>query len=291
MNALPEVSRIAHQRRRLNKPDLPKIQYQEFVFWDIETNTIEVNGKKKLQFDMAVLKHVKIYNNSTVEYLEYMRANTEKELHEIISRLIDNNKRIVFVAHNTAFDIRYSHLMDYMTRGKWYISLYYETMSTFMLNLKRERQRVLFIDSMNWFNMSLEKLGNHVGIEKQTENMYSPDRATRFEYCGNDVDIMIEAFARYKKWLWQSFGLNMKLTRGGDALNCFRTTLGNYDVKRPSDKLILRKELSSYYGGRTEAFKIGSLSGYTWYKYDINSLYPFVMANADYPVSLGRFTS
>ena len=52
--------------------------------------------------------------------------------------------------------------------------------------------------------------------------------------------------------------------------------------------MILRKELSSYYGGRTEAFKIGHLSNYTWYKYDINSLYPFVMANADYPVSLAR---
>ena len=78
----------------------------------------------------------------------------------------------------------------------------------------------------------------------------------------------------------------MKLTRGGDALNCFRSCLGDQEVKRPSNKLILRKELSSYYGGRTEAFKIGHLSNYTWYKYDINSLYPFVMANADYPVSL-----
>ena len=62
--------------------------------------------------------------------------------------------------------------------------------------------------------------------------------------------------------------------------------MGKQEIRRPKEKLILRKELASYYGGRTEAFKIGSLSGYTWYKFDINSLYPFVMANADYPVSL-----
>ena len=67
-----------------------------------------------------------------------------------------------------------------------------------------------------------------------------------FEYCSNDVDIMIEAFSRYKEWLWDSFHLNMKLTRGGDALNCFRSCLGNQEIKRPSNKLILRKELASY---------------------------------------------
>ena len=118
--------------------------------------------------------------------------------------------------------------------------------------------------------------------------MFSQDRKIRFEYCANDVDIMVEAFCRYKKWLWESFGLNMKLTRGSDALNCFRSELGNISIRRPSNKMQLRKELSSYYGGRTEAFKIGHLSGYTWYKYDINSLYPFVMKNEQYPVSLAR---
>ena len=76
MNQIPEITKVARIRRKFNEPDKPKFSYQEFVFWDIETNTILVNGKKKLQFDLAVMKHVKIYGNGQVEWLEYIRCNT-----------------------------------------------------------------------------------------------------------------------------------------------------------------------------------------------------------------------
>ena len=70
MNVLPEITKVARQRRKLNKPDIPVFGNQEFVFWDIETNTIEVNGKKKLQFDLAVMKHVKITAKGSIDLLD-----------------------------------------------------------------------------------------------------------------------------------------------------------------------------------------------------------------------------
>ena len=40
MNQIPEITKVARIKRAFNKPDIPVFGNQEFVFWDIETNTI-----------------------------------------------------------------------------------------------------------------------------------------------------------------------------------------------------------------------------------------------------------
>ena len=45
-------------------------------------------------------------------------------------------------------------------------------------------------------------------------------------------------------------------------------------------------ERRAYFGGRSEAFRLGNIDGGPFYKLDINSMYPSVMVDAPVPLAL-----
>jgi hypothetical protein len=55
------------------------------------------------------------------------------------------------------------------------------------------------------------------------------------------------------------------------------------DIFIHNRKYVLNLERGSYYGGRTECFKIGQFTGDKYYYLDINSMYPAVMYDNFYP--------
>ena len=69
------------------------------------------------------------------------------------------------------------------------------------------------------------------------------------------------------------------LTIGGAAMRAIRKT---YDLPklRPDQDALYRP---FFHGGRCEAFQIGKLRG-RWKMYDVNSMYPFVMARREHPI-------
>lgn len=280
---LPEIARTARIHKKYAIPTRQVYANQNYIFWDIETNQKTDGDNIKLEFDMAVFKYTQLHHDGTYKVLKRYDCHSEIEVLEAIKDIQCREKHPYFIAHNTKFDIQFSHILHYLGKENWIISMFYETMTTFLMSLTRNKQRLSFIDSMNWFSEKLEELAPLVGMRKDKENMFNPNKKIRLKYCANDVDILIKLFARYKKWLWDNFSLNIKLTRGSDAFNIFRHELGNTDIQRSGNQLISRKELASYLGGRTECFKYGDLSGDIWYKYDINSLYPYVMAVNKYP--------
>lgn len=78
---------------------------------------------------------------------------------------------------------------------------------------------------------------------------------------------------------WQdSFG--DKLTMASVALPMLRCFHGFEEVTEDIDNKIR----PYYFGGRTQAFELGELHD-DWNIYDVNSMYPFVMANYQHPVS------
>jgi len=50
------------------------------------------------------------------------------------------------------------------------------------------------------------------------------------------------------------------------------------------DAEVLELERKSYFGGRCECFQIGKLKKDKYYKVDINSMYPYIMKEYDYPI-------
>lgn len=134
-------------------------------------------------------------------------------------------------------------------------------------------------DSMNIFPSSVSKIGETLGYKKgRTPSKFKfawselGVNQNDIDYCIRDCKIIFDALLK----IFYKVG-GVRITIASLAMYNFRK---NY-LKSP----IYYNELNdhffnSYYGGRTEAFKLGKCEADC---YDINSLYPYIMEKIYFP--------
>ncbi len=133
---------------------------------------------------------------------------------------------------------------------------------------------VKFYDSLNLLNSSVEKIGKALGLPKLTmeySNQGEPNEE-EWEYCKRDCEIIMKALQR----LYDMCNV-LKPSIAAQSLAYWRK------LYLPSTIYVNEYDNTfgeSYYGGRVEVYRFEAKQ---WNYYDINSLYPFVMANFMYP--------
>lgn len=144
---------------------------------------------------------------------------------------------------------------------------------------KRTRRYIYFKDSMNYFQSSLESIGEAIGYPKLEFNQEAINNMSSqaIDYCKRDCEIVYKALDLFFELGRNEFNINPRLTIASTALAIFRTNFldKNYYV----DKLDINFK-NSYFGGRTEVFKKELKNGRC---YDYNSLYPSAMINNNFP--------
>lgn len=139
--------------------------------------------------------------------------------------------------------------------------------------------KVTFADSMNIYPTSVAKIGEMLGSDKLLNTKVKEEKLTKknitdedIKYCIQDCKIIFNALLK----IFETVG-EIKLTLASLSMFQFRS-------KYLNDSIMFSEKVdefyNSYYGGRTEAFKIGEVDAYV---YDINSLYPYVMVNTVFP--------
>jgi hypothetical protein len=147
--------------------------------------------------------------------------------------------------------------------------------------------RIRFIDTMNFFKVSLETLGKVINVPKMPKPAYILEhRAPRTEeipyivkYNKNDCIVTLMFMAWLQDEL-NSIGAEMKITAASSSMHLFKHKFLK-DTWWREPEASIKHVLKAYYGGRTEAFKRGYTESPLFY-YDINSMYPYVMKN-NYP--------
>lgn len=155
----------------------------------------------------------------------------------------------------------------------------------FQVETEGPNGRVNFTDLQNYYQCSLESVGNSVGISKGIwDNVRRSDSELK-EYCRNDVEILKRAYiGLVQKWETEDNG-NWQFSAAGLAYSHFRH-------KYMVDKIAVHNhanaqalEWASLYGGEVRCWYRGKVQG-TVKHYDINSLYPSVMQDQIYPTAL-----
>jgi len=154
------------------------------------------------------------------------------------------------------------------------------------LSPKNKKHKLLFLDTMNFAKLSVEQQGKILNIPKLPKPKAlgrKPKNKTEFEelkkYNIQDSRISRE-FLVFLYNGFQDIGADVKTTLAQTSMSLFRnkylkTSYYGLDVAG------LDFIFKSYYGGRTECFKRGLAKNIKYY--DINSLYPYVMKNFEYP--------
>ena len=124
---------------------------------------------------------------------------------------------------------------------------------------------VKFIDSGNHFRMTLQKLGESIGIKKLEMDINDE------EYVSTDAWICLKGMTMARDYI-ASIGGKIGATSGSSAVSIWRKMTDDEFCTGAVDSPWLR---AGYYGGRTEIFQKyveGNIRGY-----DVNSMYPYCM--------------
>lgn len=189
------------------------------------------------------------------------------KVNEALDYVYDAPETTVFAAHQLEYDLnnlfkacnwKYVEEMTYASR---------------LLKATLYFSRNYFINSMNFFNGSLEKMGKFVGLSKLEGNVFDP------KYNIRDAQIVYVFIKRFQKKLIKELGVNLGITIGQIAISAYRR---NFMLNREQTTYNSRNCLRAYYGGRVEIFYMGNRKG-PIHVADINSAYPTVMRNFPYP--------
>jgi len=200
-----------------------------------------------------------------------------------------------FIIKNLTSDSNFE--IDLISRNK---TIYRMIISNKLKNLKLE-----FRDSYLLLNLSLEKIG-HIFCNQYKkfkfdhslnilEIYYSKklffDVKKKIEvYCLNDSLLLREGFECFLQEVKKNLSINPLKFLSLPSLATKIFLRDFYDFKNePIENCSGNKETfirQSYCGGTTEIFKPYLKNGY---HYDINSLYPYVMKEFEYPIGVGLF--
>ena len=171
--------------------------------------------------------------------------------------------------------------------------------------------KIEFIDTLNYALLSVEKLGKTIGIPKlKKPSVFLPSEKTILKegiiynkigdvrlpgtleeweeliiYNLRDSEIS-KKFMDYFIESVNELGGNFKLTIASSAMSLYKTKYFNMRPMVPHAEDTLRELFKAYYGGRVEVFERGLIKSTKFRKfklYDINSLYPSVMRDFEFP--------
>lgn len=290
--------RIPHYLKSNFKNEMPR----EFIFFDVETHSKKIADDE----NEAVL---------TMGWCVYQRFNPESgkyttsEWHEF--RTIDSFWNFVFdkarakiklylFAHNAGgFDLMVLKFAESLEKAGYDCTKAVVECPPLIMSYQRVSnivgkdnkaifdRTIILMDTLNFFRESLKSLGKAIGIEKMDyKDFEKPYNKQMSDYCKNDVLIISEAMRSYINFVNENNLGNFRPTTPSQAFNAFRHRF--MPVKTlfcDCDMTGLELARQSYHGGRTEAFYIGKIKG-KFYTLDVNSMYPHVMKNNVFPVSL-----
>ena len=282
------------------------------VFVDTETNEHQLSVDYKqhtLKLGVACYLKQDQEGNASFEWLKGFRSSAE--FWDWCLSFCTLKQRIVIMAHNLDFDFMVLNGINELASRKWFAQnltlsgqvdiwtfnqFKYKPESqawvNYMKRHKREptpRKSLLFLDTMNYFKMSLANLGKSIGREKMEIDFATCSDEYLLEYCKNDVEIMVQAWVTWTDFLRENNLGCWGKTLPSQAFNAFRHRFMDHEIYIHSHTECLALERASYFGGRTECFQMGEFKKGPYYLLDVNSLYPSVMIHNKYPTLLRTY--
>ncbi len=294
--------------RKPHKLKRNKITYipTNFIFFDCETKPIKKN--KKTVIHKLILGHAVYWKRScktSPEIEQWIEFEDIETFWKFVLSKITKKTRLILIAHNIVFDFTIVDGFNYLTKNDWRLTRLYEKGKVFVgkfqyptsksldliktqkdINYKKDvkyEKSLVLLDNMNYFSTSLKILGKNVGVEKLEVDFNKVSKKELNIYCKQDVNILLQTWKKYLNWFMENDLGNFGITISSQAFNTFRHRFMNTDIFIHNRRAVLNLERESYFGGRTECFKLGNFTDDTFYYLDINSMYPAVMFDNKFP--------
>ena len=260
-----------------------------FLFIDTETKPHILEGVRSEYFYLGWTCFLKRYAPLGKDSYEWCYHKTFTGLNRYIERTCEMYKDVLVIGHNVFFDMQASGFYQHFTEAGWKLKFYYDKGLTYILKCRKGKATITVISSTNWFDFSLQKLGEALGYPKQSIDFAECTRDELKAYCKVDVEILVKAVNVYIEFLLQHDLGRFSLTKASQAFTAFRHRFMIRKIYIHTEKEVIDLEREAYIGGRCECFEMGKISGGPFVTLDVNGMYPYVMKENLYPWKLAGY--
>jgi hypothetical protein len=203
-----------------------------------------------------------------------------------VNNLVKRRTTLYLIGHNIFFDLQASGFFKHFTDWGWRLNFLYDKGLTYVCNISDNTRKIKCLSTTNFFSTSLENLGQSLSLPKLPVDLSGDSLDAISRYCRRDVEITIAAFSGWLAFIDDHDCGSFGQTRASQSFRAFRHRFMNVPISIHQTPHIKALERECYYGGRTEAHFIGNVAETPVVAYDVNSMYPHVMAEHEYPHQL-----
>lgn len=268
-----------HKLRENKRGSFPR----HLIIFDTETTPVETELYQQHLLRLGYAKYVQLTSTLEIRRQDEIVFKTEDEFWQFVEAHTYEKTCLYIFAHNVDFDMSvvrgYSKLRELgYDVQKWFVHN-----NGVFIKAKKGRKSVVITDTLMLFPFSLKEIGKYAGLEKLDMPNFEDEESKWIEYCKRDVEVLTQALLKYMRFLKEHDLGNFQFTIASQSFSAFRHRFMKHEIYIHGNPSITELEVQSYFGGRTEAFKIGKVDKRLYYL-DVNSMYPFVMRNYYYPV-------
>ena len=249
-----------------------------------------IEGVESQSMRLGVCRYLQLDKDHSLIEDEYFTTQSGEGLAGFIDWHTRKDHTLYVYAHNLKYDLQLSGLLTILLDKGWKVSLFVVEDPPTFIRLKKGRKSILMVDTFNYWQFSVDKMGQQLGLSKLT----MPDDQQPLEdwvrYCKRDVEVLSKYLLEFMGFLTANDLAGLGLTLASQAFRAFRHRFMPCEIIIHKDEDVIALERQAYSGGRVEAYYIGEKSGSDFFKLDVNSMYPFVMKDHLYPVRLIAFS-
>jgi len=278
---MSSINRPAHILKREKTLTIPR----HFIFFDTET-TQNVNPDKSISqlLKMGWACYYQRAYGRHREQIEWFYFESAVVFWQFVYRHTESKQRLWVISCNVAFDFTVVEGFRFLHREGYKLKFFHNNGVSVIITVVKGNKSIVFLDSMNWFTESLAETGKRIGIPKLSIDFDTCTQQELSTYCQNDVLIEFENFRKFISFLETNTISRLCYTKASTAMAAYLLRHYHTPIYIHNNAEAIKLERESYKGGRCECFYIGDLGNENYYILDVNSLYPFVMRNALYPV-------
>ena len=260
------------------------------LFVDTETKGVEIDATTNHQtlwfgwYCYSRRRTGKSLDNSKDVWKRF--SNSEDFWREVVSFAYSKTRLWVF-AHNWNFDAGILNVSVILPEMGWNLVTYINDKPPFILEFRRNGRTIRLIDSLNYFAGSLESIGESIGVAKLPMPHETASQAEWDTYCKRDVEVLRNVVLSFRAFVHKHQLGNFQQTLASQAMTAFRHRFMKHKILIHNETHNIRIEREGYFGGRTEAFFLGEVKQPLYYL-DVNSMYPSVMREHQFPSIIWR---
>lgn len=283
---MSSINRKPHCLKRERTLAMPR----HIIFFDTETEQTEwTDGSVTQELKLGWAVYYRKSYGRHLSHEDWLFFKDAETFWQFVFSHCQKKIKLWLIARNIPFDFTIVRGFQYLGSAGFKLRFFHNSGTTTVISVRGDNGSIVLADSMNWFRESLAETGERIGLPKLSIDFETASFLELNIYCRRDVEIELENFKGFIRFLEAEQISRLRYTIGSTAWSAYLYRFYRHKIYIHNNSEAIDLERESYKGGRVECFYLGEKRDENYYSLDVNSLYPAVMQGNLYPVKYKRF--